>query len=58
MIDSNTKGAVELASLTGLSKDKCYRLMKGDKTVRLVDVEIVALALGLEIKFVKVAAHE
>lgn len=53
MIDNNIKGAVKLSEYTGLSKDKCYRIMKGDKTIRLTDIEHVANSLGLKIKFIK-----
>ena len=53
MIDKNIKGAVALSEHTGLSKDKCYRMIKGDKTVRLIDVELVVSSLGLEVKFIK-----
>ena len=52
MIDKEITGALELVSLTGLSKEKCYRLMKGDKTLRLMDVVSALSDLDVEIKFI------
>ena len=34
MIDEEISGAIGLAEATGLSKEKCYRLLSGDKTLR------------------------
>lgn len=52
MIDNDIKGAIELVNATGLSKEKCYRLMKGDKTLRLKDVVAALSALDVKIKFI------
>lgn len=52
MIDKEITGALELVNLTGLSKEKCYRLMKGDKTLRLQDVVSALSDLDVEIKFI------
>ena len=50
MIDLDIKGAISLASKTGLSKEKCFRLLRGDKTLRLVDVELALNAIGYKLK--------
>jgi hypothetical protein len=46
MIDAEISGAMGLAESTGLSKEKCYRLLSGDKTLRLVDVITALGAIG------------
>ena len=50
MIDLDIKGAVALANETGLSKEKCFRLLKGDGSLRLVDVVRALDVLGYELK--------
>lgn len=50
MIDAEISGAMGLAESTGLSKEKCYRLLNGDKTLRLVDVILALGAIGYELK--------
>jgi len=50
MIDLDIKGAVALANETGLSKEKCFRLLKGDKTLRLADVIVALSVLGYQLK--------
>ena len=50
MIDLDINGAVALANETGLSKEKCFRLLKGDGTLRLVDVIHALSVLGLKLK--------
>ena len=50
MIDEEISGAMGLAEATGLSKEKCYRLLSGDKTLRLVDVITALGAIGYELK--------
>lgn len=50
MIDLDISGGIELASKTGLSKEKCFRLLKGDKTLRLNDVILALEALGYKLK--------
>ncbi len=50
MIDAEIAGAPALAVKTGLSKEKCYRLLKGDKTLRLTDVITALEVLGYELK--------
>ena len=52
MIDKEMTGALELVNATGLSKEKCYRLIKGDKTLRLKDVVLALSVLDVEIKFI------
>jgi len=52
MIDKEITGALGLVNATGLSKEKCYRLIKGDKTLRLKDVVLALSVLGVKIKFV------
>ena len=49
MIDSDISGAIGLMEATGLSKAKCYRLMQGDKTIRLVDFMVAIECLGYEL---------
>ena len=53
MIDLDIKGAVSLANETGLSKEKCFRLLKGDGSLRLDDVVLALSVLGIKIKFIK-----
>ena len=50
MIDLDISGAIALASETGLSKEKCFRLLKGDGTLRLVDVTHALSVLGYNLK--------
>ncbi len=50
MIDEDIGGAMGLAEATGLSKEKGYRLLSGDKTLRLVDVITALGAIGYELK--------
>lgn len=50
MIDLDLKGAVALANETGLSKEKCFRLLKGDGSLRLYDVIRALDVLGLKLK--------
>lgn len=54
MIDLDIKGAVALAKETGLSKEKCFRLLKGDRSLRLHDViqalDILGYTLKAELK--------
>jgi DNA-binding phage protein len=50
MIDMDLKGAVALANETGLSKEKCFRLLKGDGSLRLVDVIRALDVLGYQLK--------
>jgi len=50
MIDEDIVGAMGLAHVTGLSKEKCYRLLSGDKTLRLTDVITALNAIGYELK--------
>ena len=50
MIDLDIKGAVALAGKTGLSKEKCFRLLKGDKSLRLTDVVRALDVLGYQLK--------
>lgn len=52
MIDKEISGAVELRELTGLSTAKCYRLMQGDKTMRLNDTIAALELLGVKVKFI------
>ncbi len=51
MIDKDI-GVIELAEKTGLSKPKCYRLIKNDKSLRLKDVEIALNYLEIDLKAV------
>ena len=50
MIDLEIKGAVALANETGLSKEKCFRLLNGDGSLRLSDVIRALDVLGYELK--------
>tara|TARA_R110000824_G_scaffold353754_1_gene540840 strand:+ start:1301 stop:1495 length:195 start_codon:yes stop_codon:yes gene_type:complete len=50
MIDLDIKGAVSLANETGLSKEKCFRLLKGDGSLRLDDVVLALSVLGYKLK--------
>ena len=50
MIDLDLNGAMALAEKTGLSKEKCFRLLKGDGTLRLVDVIHALDVLGYQLK--------
>jgi DNA-binding phage protein len=50
MIDLDIKGAVSLADKTGLSKEKCFRLLKGDGSLRLDDVVLALNVLGYKLK--------
>jgi DNA-binding phage protein len=50
MIDLDIKGAVSLANETGLSKEKCFRLLKGDGSLRLDDVVLALNVLGYKLK--------
>ena len=50
MIDLDIKGAVALANETGLSKEKCFRLLKGDGSLRLHDVITALDVLGYNLK--------
>ena len=50
MIDADISGAVALADKTGLSKEKCYRLLADDKTLRLCDVVTALEAVGYKLK--------
>mgnify|MGYP003661468598 CR=1 FL=1 len=50
MIDLDIKGAVALSAETGLSKEKCFRLLKGDGSLRLLDVIIALDVLGYNLK--------
>jgi DNA-binding phage protein len=52
MIDLDIKGAVSLANETGLSKEKCFRLLKGDGSLRLDDVVLALNVLRVKIKYV------
>jgi DNA-binding phage protein len=52
MIDLDIKGAVSLANETGLSKEKCFRLLKGDGSLRLDDVVLALNVLRIKIKYV------
>ena len=49
MIDADIEGAVGLAEVTGLSKEKCFRLLRGDTTLRLGDVQSALGVLGYEL---------
>jgi DNA-binding phage protein len=50
MIDLDLKGAVSLANETGLSKEKCFRLLKGDGSLRLYDVMKALDVLGYRLR--------
>lgn len=50
MIDLDIKGAVALADKTGLSKEKCFRLLRNDKSLRLADVIVALGVLGYQLK--------
>lgn len=50
MIDLDINSAKALADKTGLSKEKCFRLLNGDKTLRLLDVIAALSVLGYELK--------
>lgn len=50
MIDLDISGAVALANETGLSKEKCFRLLRGDTSLRLADVVIALDTLGYKLK--------
>jgi len=50
MIDLDIKGTVSLANETGLSKEKCFRLLKGDGSLRLDDVVLALSVLCYKLK--------
>ena len=50
MIDNDIKGAVAFSNETGLSKEKSFRLMKGDGSLRLNDVVRALDVLGYKLK--------
>ena len=50
MIDKDIKGAVAFSNETGLSKEKSFRLMNGDGSLRLSDVVMALDVLGYKLK--------
>ena len=52
MIDKDIKGAKQLSEASGVSYERCLRLLRGDKSVKLKDAVEVAECLGASVKFV------
>ena len=50
MIDNSIEGAKQLSEDSGMTYGKVTRLLRDDKTSRLIDAESLADFLGLKIK--------
>ena len=52
MIDRDISNGKQLAKLAGVSYPKVNRMLKGDKTCRLMDIESVCDYLDVKVKYV------
>lgn len=52
MVEKDIKGPKQLSELTGVSYERCLRLLKGDSSVKLKDAVLVTEYLGASLKFV------